>query len=200
MSDNLAFRDFVPLDAISIANPCPADWNKMKGNDEVRFCATCEKNVYNLSGMSRSEAEALILATEGNLCGRFYRRADGTIITDNCPVGLRPVRNGTVFVLRAVAATIAACITLNVVATARGGASNGNSGGVPIYPSPLSDLRNIQPFRALQNVQPFAALIDAVSPPDAIAGAIFIPLPPSPAPTPIPTPKEDEPSASQEVK
>ena len=83
---------FIPLENVRVASPCRADWNLMDGDERARFCQTCAKNVYNLSDMSRAQAEALIQEKEGNLCVRFYRRQDGTIITDNCPVGLRAVR------------------------------------------------------------------------------------------------------------
>src|SRR5688572_27086093 len=78
-----------PLDRIKVASPCTADWRFMLGNDLVRFCGQCNKNVYNLSAMKREEAEALIRRMEGQLCARFYRRSDGTILTADCPVGLR---------------------------------------------------------------------------------------------------------------
>ena len=81
-----------PLDHLRVAAPCPADWERMSGNERVRFCGECQLNVYNLSGMSRREAEALITSTEGRLCVRFYRRADGKILTRNCPVGLRAIK------------------------------------------------------------------------------------------------------------
>ncbi|HEX7289229.1 MAG TPA: carboxypeptidase-like regulatory domain-containing protein [Candidatus Angelobacter sp.] len=61
----------------------------MAGDERVRFCSECTLNVYNLSEMTRREAEQLIATHEGRLCVRFYRRADGTIITQNCPRGLR---------------------------------------------------------------------------------------------------------------
>jgi hypothetical protein len=61
-------------------------------DERVRFCSQCNLNVYNLSGMSRQEAEALITKTEGRLCVRFYRRADGSILTQNCPVGLKKIK------------------------------------------------------------------------------------------------------------
>ena len=76
------------LDQIKIASPCSADWERMEGNDRVRFCAECKKNVFNLSAMTRRDAEALLNKTNGNLCARLYRRADGTILTEDCPVGL----------------------------------------------------------------------------------------------------------------
>jgi hypothetical protein len=81
-----------PLDEVRVAAPCPADWGKMVGDERVRFCGSCERNVYNLSGMTRREAEALVTSTEGRLCVRFFRRADGTILTRNCPVGLSAVK------------------------------------------------------------------------------------------------------------
>jgi hypothetical protein len=64
----------------------------MYGNDRMRFCGDCKLNVYNLSGMTRDEAESLIMNAEGRLCVRFYRRTDGTIITENCPVGWEKVK------------------------------------------------------------------------------------------------------------
>lgn len=79
------------LDRVSIAAPCPVDWESMPGTDRVRHCSQCNKNVYNLSAMTRRQAEALLRETEGNLCARLYRRADGTILTENCPAGLRTI-------------------------------------------------------------------------------------------------------------
>ncbi|HEX5733338.1 MAG TPA: TonB family protein [Blastocatellia bacterium] len=78
-----------PLDRIKVASPCTADWRFMLGNELVRFCGQCNKNVYNLSSMKRAEAEDLIRRMEGQLCVKFYRRNDGTILTADCPVGLR---------------------------------------------------------------------------------------------------------------
>jgi hypothetical protein len=52
--------------------------------------------------MSRQEAEALITKTEGRLCVRFYRRADGSILTQNCPVGLKAIKRRVAWVAQAV--------------------------------------------------------------------------------------------------
>ena len=82
----------IPLESVRVASPCRADWDKMEGDDHARFCQTCAKNVYNLSSMSKAEAENLIREKEGNLCVRFYQREDGTILTSNCPVELKIVR------------------------------------------------------------------------------------------------------------
>ena len=80
------------LNNVRVAAPCPADWDSMYGNERVRFCEQCQLNVYNLSEMSRAEAEELIGRAEGSLCVRYYRRTDGSILTQNCPVGLRGLK------------------------------------------------------------------------------------------------------------
>lgn len=81
-----------PLDHVTVAAPCNVGWDNMVGNKRVRFCGQCSLNVYNLSAMSKGEAERLVFQTEGRLCVRYYRRADGTILTKNCPVGLRALK------------------------------------------------------------------------------------------------------------
>ena len=90
-----------PLNKVSVATPCPAEWDRMVGGDRVRFCGQCELNVYNLSAMSRDDAESLIARTEGRLCLRFYRRRDGSIITEDCPVGLRALKRRATRIRRA---------------------------------------------------------------------------------------------------
>lgn len=82
----------VNIDRLRIATPCPISWEQMKGDNRVRFCGHCQLNVYNISELSRIEAEALIASTEGRICARLYRRTDGTILTKDCPVGLRALR------------------------------------------------------------------------------------------------------------
>src|SRR5438045_3244783 len=95
-----------PLANVSVAAPCPADWDSMIGGDRVRFCSQCQLNVYNLSTMSKFEAEAFVARTEGRLCVRFYRRKDGSILTDNCPVGLRALRRRAQRIRKAVASSV----------------------------------------------------------------------------------------------
>lgn len=95
-----------PLDKVRVAAPCNADWDAMIGNERSRFCGQCSLNVYNLSSMTRNEAEGLIARSEGRLCVRFFRRADGSILTENCPVGLRALRHRISSVYKAIAAAM----------------------------------------------------------------------------------------------
>jgi len=99
------------LDNVRIAAPCSADWDSMFGNERVRFCGQCQLNVYNLSEMSEAEAERLIGQTEGRLCVRYYRRQDGSIITQNCPVGLRAIKRRLSRAAKAVATAVLSVIT-----------------------------------------------------------------------------------------
>src|SRR3954470_21286957 len=80
------------LDNLRIATPCNADWDDMVGDARVRFCGKCEKNVYDLSAMTRADAESLVREKEGRLCVRFYQRADGTVLPADCPAGVRKQR------------------------------------------------------------------------------------------------------------
>src|SRR4030095_13572867 len=93
-------------DLVQVASPCPVSWDDMTGDESVganrrRFCKHCNLHVYNLSDMTRAEAEAFVSQAEGRTCIRLYRREDGTVLTRDCPVGLRAVRQR---LLRAVAA------------------------------------------------------------------------------------------------
>lgn len=86
------------INQLKIASPCPMEWDAMERTpeDAVRFCGECKKNVYNVSQMSASEANNILQSAMANgtgACMQLYRRADGTVITDDCPVGLRRVRD-----------------------------------------------------------------------------------------------------------
>lgn len=81
------------IHGIYVARPCDANWGEMTGDARVRFCGLCKLNVYNLSEMTTAEAEELVIEKEGNLCVRFYRRKDGTLLTKDCPRGLALARH-----------------------------------------------------------------------------------------------------------
>src|SRR5256885_4569192 len=69
------------FDRMIIPAPCPADWDSMIGNDEVRFCGHCNLHVTNLSNMTRQEAMRLVARSEGRLCVRFVKRDDGGVLS-----------------------------------------------------------------------------------------------------------------------
>ena len=80
------------LEQVKIASPCPMKWEEMQGNERKRFCHSCQLNVYNISEMAKEEAENLIRDSEDRLCITMFQREDGTILTKDCPVGLKSIR------------------------------------------------------------------------------------------------------------
>lgn len=104
------------LDDLRIATPCTADWNLMTGTDTMRFCGECNRNVYNISGMRAAEAARLVAGAEGRLCVRMYQRSDGTVLTADCPVGVRAaLRRAT----RAAGAALTAALGLFTAVSGR---------------------------------------------------------------------------------
>ncbi|CAN5896913.1 hypothetical protein BH11MYX2_BH11MYX2_24120 [soil metagenome] len=80
------------LDNIRVATPCSADWNQMTGDERARHCGECKKDVFNLSGMTRDEAQALMIEKNGQLCVRYFQRKDGTILLKDCSIGISQKR------------------------------------------------------------------------------------------------------------
>lgn len=102
----------INLANIRIASPCPADWDRMVGDERVRHCSECNLNVYNLSAMTERQVQELIAGSRGKrLCTRFYRRADGTVLTQDCPWTLRALARK---VSRLAAAVLAASMGVTV--------------------------------------------------------------------------------------
>lgn len=79
-----ANKQTISLQRIDIATPCMASWDDMQGDERVRHCKDCNKNVFNLSAMPEVEAAQLLAANTGDLCVRFYQRRDGTVMTSDC--------------------------------------------------------------------------------------------------------------------
>lgn len=56
-----------------IVSPCGQSWDEMKGNDKVRLCEHCEKEVNNVSAMTRKDAVRLVRGSDGQICLRYYQ-------------------------------------------------------------------------------------------------------------------------------
>ena len=58
----------------------------MQGDDKIRHCDSCNKNVFNLINMSSKEIEETLLAqmVTSQVCVRMYKRSDGTVVTADC--------------------------------------------------------------------------------------------------------------------
>lgn len=91
LRDELAGR----VDRIRVASPCDASWDDMTpiGDDgRTRHCVTCDLAVHDLAAYTAVEVDSLLRQHEGRrLCVNLYRRADGRVLTRDCPVGLEAV-------------------------------------------------------------------------------------------------------------
>jgi hypothetical protein len=90
---NSNISDKALVQSVYVASPCDVGWDSMQGDDRKRFCGQCKLNVYNTSFMSTMEIAELMRESEDRVCIRLYKRFDGTIITADCPVGLRKIRD-----------------------------------------------------------------------------------------------------------
>ena len=74
--------DFCELGVVKTATPCGEPWEAMQGDDVKRFCGRCRLFVYDFAALTTEEARALLVRTEGRLCGRIFTREDGTVCLD----------------------------------------------------------------------------------------------------------------------
>jgi hypothetical protein len=170
----------LPLEQVSVASPCTASWDAMTGDGRVRHCGQCDRHVYNLSEMRREDAEALVQSVEGRMCIRFYRRADGTLLTDDCPVGLQAVRRQFKIAVGVAAATIVLMFGTVLAALGLTRVSDPNS----------RRLRDIE-------IEPFHTVMEWLSPSRLPATAIEMgemacPVPAAPPPQPAQPPEPEE--------
>lgn len=130
-------RRLLPLlDQVKVASPCNASWDEMVGDERVRFCLSCEKNVYNISAMPRAEAEQFLEARAGGeLCIRYYQRADGTILTSDCPVGVKRKRRKQLALAVAGAGAMAVAVASSFRQTCE--TRMGEMKALPTQPTPV---------------------------------------------------------------
>jgi hypothetical protein len=101
------------VNSLHVASPCSVGWESMTGDDRARHCHSCRLNVYNISALTGSEVKELVHSHEGRLCIRLYRRPDGTVLTKDCPVGLRKVRKRLAGLAAAAFASVLALFTVS---------------------------------------------------------------------------------------
>jgi hypothetical protein len=168
------------LDQVRIASPCPVKWEDMRGDERARHCDQCDLKVHNISELTRGEAEAYLSGVAAEMgagrrvCLGFYRRADGTILTKDCPVGLAAVRAALARRWSRFAALVALVFSA-VITLGRGRTEE-------------SGLKTMEPFagiaRALNPVAPFLGPMvrQQRRPVMFLGGACLMPVSPVKAP------------------
>jgi hypothetical protein len=66
---------------LQLREPCDVAWEDMQGDGEVRFCACCQRDVHDLSALTRTEARELLASRGSNVCVNFLVDADGKMLT-----------------------------------------------------------------------------------------------------------------------
>lgn len=101
---------------VRIASPCSEKWESMSGDDRVRHCAKCRLDVLDLRALTEPEVLALLKKVSGGerVCGRVYRRADGTVLTKDCPTGVALVRKRVLMGLSVAATLVLAVLGFGV--------------------------------------------------------------------------------------
>jgi Carboxypeptidase regulatory-like domain len=102
------------LNRIDVKSPCNESWDEMVGNNEVRFCSHCAKDVHDLSAMKRADAEKLVQKSSGKLCVRYVKNSTGKLITAQ-PKFTQIKRRATI-----AASVLATSLTFTTLAYAQG--------------------------------------------------------------------------------
>jgi hypothetical protein len=71
----------ITLAQVRVASPCPQSWESMTGDAKVRFCDRCELRVFNLSEMTRDEAQSVLDDHPDRLCVCYRPTAIGGVQT-----------------------------------------------------------------------------------------------------------------------
>lgn len=173
------------LERAQVASPCSARWEDMRGDDTTRFCEQCSLHVHDLTAMSNAEAESLLrrhfapdgTPIAGGLCGRLFRRPDGTVLEQDCPVGLARIRATARKSLARIAAAVG--LLTGIGAALAWTQQEGFDGTVRGSLRGLEPIATLSRWMAPRSLPPLAA-----RQPMILGGAIACPPPAPPAPTP----------------
>src|SRR5947199_8592334 len=72
------------LGRLRVDTPCSTSWETMAGDGARRFCAECQREVYDFAQMTPRAIRARLAAHGGQLCARLTRR-DGALVTAREP-------------------------------------------------------------------------------------------------------------------
>ena len=152
--------DQLPIDA-----PCDANWDRMSGDASKRFCGLCNKNVHDLSAMTRDEAVALLRAAS-NPCVRYQCTSAGD-------VQFQPAqRQRTLPQLRSTL-RMAAMVGLSVLGgPAYADSPNTESTRTPGIASQIADWIETRVDETIRTLKPPPTIIDTS---EVLMGAVAIP-------------------------
>jgi hypothetical protein len=92
---------------ITILAPCPVDWDRMSGDDHLRYCTVCGKHVHDFAKMTSAKTSSLLDEPDGDVCGRLSYLVDGGLVTADCTFAAEPAKIPWQFNIRSLMAIIA---------------------------------------------------------------------------------------------
>jgi hypothetical protein len=76
-----------------ISFACPIPWSEMKGSDVSRHCEACGHTIHNLSSLTLDQRGALLRRAQvEKICGSYFVRLSGELVTPESPLSPREVR------------------------------------------------------------------------------------------------------------
>lgn len=72
------------VESLTIPTPCKARWEDMRGDDTVRRCARCDREVHDLTRMTKDEIALLFSSAAKTPGARMRRRPDGRVVGGEC--------------------------------------------------------------------------------------------------------------------
>jgi hypothetical protein len=150
----------------------------MTGDERVRHCAHCKKDVFNLSELSRDQAERLIIEKNGDLCARYFQRQDGTILLADCSVGIKQKRKTSVLaasaaMLLAGTGGIAGYLKLSHHHAKLERVPEPRMGAVAVVPHvPPPDVHEVKGDVAVEPTEEIRGQVIVTPPPDVVQGGI----------------------------
>lgn len=155
---------------IKVASPCSEKWESMAGDARTRFCGKCTLFVHDVSSLTEAETTELLRGATGRVCGRVFQRADGTVLTKDCPVGVATLRRRLVMSMVAVAAVFVACAGLISRQRSMAHGDDDDSGEV----SWSLRQRYVDAREYLRSTALFGPMIDRLSPMPMLMGEISV--------------------------
>jgi hypothetical protein len=162
---------------VRIASPCNEKWEDMTGDERTRHCARCQMNVFNVKEMTEVEVRALFMKAEGRVCGRVFRRPDGTVLTKDCPTGLAAVRRKV-----AVAVMMAVALVLTLVGFRSKSCPTPSSASGDGWFQRTVSARFIDARETLRQTRSFGPLINELYPVESFRGEMVAMPPSAPGP------------------
>lgn len=77
------------LGDLIIDSPCSVPLDEMQSNRFGRFCDHCDRQVFDMVGLTTAEADRLFADPADSPCVLLCHRADGQVITADSPIGVR---------------------------------------------------------------------------------------------------------------